>query len=259
MPGKHPRLGALILSLSWTTAYAAEPLSEVFAANREGNRAEAQVQREINALSDSRRALFEAYDGLSRELASLSAYNIQLQRMLDDQREQRQTRKSTLEKLADTRREVMPLLLAMVDWLEKLASADLPYRLEEHPQAIAELRRDLDRGDLDLGTRYERVLERYTQALADGRQVEVYSGTSPSNTEEIVDFLKIGRLALFYRSPDGQHGGAWDAARQQWVHLGGDEMPALARAMRTVRKETPPELLRLPLQAPTAAGQGATP
>lgn len=250
---------ALILWLYWIGANASDPLPVIIDANRQGNRAEAEVQREIDTLSDTRRALFEEYDTLSRQLASWSVYNAQLQRMLDDQDGQRQARELTLEELTETRREIVPLLLAMADWLEQLTLADLPFRMEERRQAVTGLRRALDRGDLDLGTRYDRLLEHYTQAMADGQRVEVYSGASPGNTEQVVDFLKVGRLALYYQSPDGRRSGFWDTARQQWVSLTKDENLALTRAMRIVRKETPPDLLRLPLRAPSAIGQEAAP
>lgn len=249
----------LILSLGWMMANAAEPLPNIIDANREGNRVEAEVQREIQTLSDARRALFEEYDALNRELASLSTNNTQLQRMLDDQDGQRRTRALTLEKLTETRREIVPLLLAMADWLEQLTRADLPYRVQERRQAVTELRQALDRGDLDLGTGYERLLDQYSQAMADGEQVEVYSDAAPANREQAVDYLQVGRLALFYQSPDGQHSGQWDVARQQWVKLDADQNRVLTRAMRIVRKETPPDLLHLPLPAATAIGAEAVP
>lgn len=255
MPRLYRGLAVLILPLCWITAHASEPLSTIIDINREGNQAEAEAQRQIDALSDTRRALFEEYDALGRELVSLSADNAQLQRMVDDQDDQRQAREQTLEKLTDTRREILPLLLAMVDWLEELARADLPVRVEERRHALVELQDSLDRGDLDLGARYERVLEHYAQAVADGQRVEVHSGALPGATAQVVDFLKVGRLALYYQSPDGQHSSYWDAARQQWVPLPEEENRELARALRVVRKEAPPDLLRLPLQAPSVIEQ----
>ena len=252
MPRSYRILPTLILWLCWTGAYASDPLPAIIDANREGNRSEADTQKTIDTLSDTRRVLFEEYDSLSRELASLSAHNAQLNRMLDDLDEQQRAGEQSLEKLSDTRREILPLLLAMMDWLEQLAQADLPFRVEQHRHELTELRRSLDRGDLDIGTRYQRVLEHYAQAVATGRRVEVHSGILPGGTSQVVDFLKVGRLALYYQSPDGKDSAYWDAARQQWQTLADDEGRSLANALRIVRKEAPPGLLHLPLPAASA-------
>jgi len=253
----HAYRGAIALALCLYSMmlYASDPLPKIIQTHREGNQAEVDVQREIDALSDRRRALFEEYDTLSRELNALSSNNAQLQRRLDDQGQQRQVREQALEELTKTRQEIEPLLLDMVGWLEQLAHADLPYRVQERQQAMVALQRDLDRGDLDLGARYERVLGHYSDAMARGREVDVDSGPSPDHPEHVVDFLKVGRLALYYQSPDGQRGGFWDAEGQQWDRLNKSENVALMRALRIVRQEMPPDLLRLPLQAPSAVEQ----
>lgn len=240
---------ALGLLFGSANAFATDLLPKIIDANRSGNSAEANTQRQIDALDDEQRQLFEEYDALSRELASLTSYNTHLQHMLDDQTIQRQKHLQTLENLAETRRQVLPLIIAMTDWLEQLAQAELPFHQEEHHQAIAELRQLLQRGDLDLGSRYQRVLDHYEHALTDGQRVETYTARL-GDTEQVVDFLKLGRLALYYQTTDSQHSAYWDATQQQWLALDAKYNDALTRAIRITRKEAAPGLLQLPLKAP---------
>lgn len=237
----------------WTGALASDPLPTVIEANQVGNKAEAEVQRQIDALSDAQRVLFEEYDDLSREQALLATHNAQLQRMVDDQNAQLRVHQQALADLADTRREILPLVLDMVDWLDELVGADRPFRVDERRRDLAELRRFLDRGDLDLGARYERVLEHYEQALSDGQRVEAYAGKLPGDEARVVEFLKVGRLALYYQTPGGQDSAYWNAAQQRWMTLGDDDRRSLARAIRIVRNEAPPGLLQLPLDLPSRA------
>lgn len=68
-----------------------------------------------------------------------------------------------------------------------------------------------------------------------------------------MDFLSIGRLALYYQTLDGRESGIWRNDRRQWQRLSGEGNEAIARGLRTARKLEPPQLMVLPLPGPKSS------
>ncbi|WP_036497944.1 DUF3450 family protein, partial [Nitrosococcus oceani] len=67
-----------------------------------------------------------------------------------------------------------------------------------------------------------------------------------------VDFLRVGRTALFFYTLDGKTSGRWNAHGQSWVVLPDHYRAAIAEGLLIARKQAPPDLLLLPIQAPEA-------
>jgi hypothetical protein len=64
-----------------------------------------------------------------------------------------------------------------------------------------------------------------------------------------VDLLRVGRVALFYRSLDGRQLGIWDTSQGGWETLPARWRQPLAKALRVARKQSAPDILTLPLPA----------
>ena len=62
-----------------------------------------------------------------------------------------------------------------------------------------------------------------------------------------VDVLRIGRLAMFWRSPDGSRIGTWDPAQAAWIELPGKYDRVVSRSMEMASRMRPTELVSLPL------------
>jgi hypothetical protein len=139
------------------------------------------------------------------------------------------------------------------------AVSDLKQRLESGPPFLLEERRDrLDRLEKLIGDpaasaaeKYRRVQEAYRVELDYARSVEAYRAVLKiGNDERLVDFLSIGRLALYYQTLDGHESGIWRNDLRRWQRLSGEENEAIARGLRTARKLEPPQLMVLPLPGP---------
>jgi hypothetical protein len=74
-----------------------------------------------------------------------------------------------------------------------------------------------------------------------------------NGTERLVDFLRVGRVALLYRTLDGSDSGYWDQGRRQWISMGDDYSRAVADGLRIARKEAAPALIDVPIPAPESA------
>ena len=68
-------------------------------------------------------------------------------------------------------------------------------------------------------------------------------------------FLRIGRLALLYITPDEKHLGFWNQSKRRWEPLGPEYRAAIKKGLRMARKQTTYDLLRIPVPAPAEAGK----
>ncbi len=112
----------------------------------------------------------------------------------------------------------------------------------------------MDDASISIAEKYRRVMEAYQVETDYGRTIEAYRGKlGQSGSERLVDFLRIGRVALLYRTLDGSDSGYWDQQRRQWVSTGARDSRAVAKGLRIARKELAPDLIDAPVPAPEAA------
>lgn len=232
-------------------APAQDPVKASIEVQSATDRAASRSQQHIDQLSDEARALLQEYRQVNRELESLREYDDHLERMVSAQAQTLAELDRQLEEVQVTHRGVMPLMSRMVDTLGQFIELDLPFLLEERRARQRGLQDLLDRPDATVAEKYRRVMEAWQVETDYGRSIEAYRGTLHSDgTERTVDFLRVGRIALLYRSLDGSKAGAWDPAGQAWQALPADYLPALKQGFRVARKQTAPELLILPVPAP---------
>jgi len=64
-----------------------------------------------------------------------------------------------------------------------------------------------------------------------------------------VNFLRVGRIALVYQTLDESLAGAWNQESRSWEPLDDRFRTAIRQGLRTARKQSAPDLIRLPLPA----------
>jgi len=83
-----------------------------------------------------------------------------------------------------------------------------------------------------------------------GRTIEAYRDTIEiDGRETTVDFLRFGRIALVYQSLDQTMSGVWDQKNRTWKVLDDSYRSAIRDGLRIARKQSAPDLIRLPLPA----------
>ena len=88
-----------------------------------------------------------------------------------------------------------------------------------------------------------------------GNTIEAYRADINLNgTTSSVDFLRLGRVALYYQRLDGSEAGFWNKETNSWETLSSDYRHAIREGLRIARKEAAPDLLTLPVPA-REAGQ----
>jgi hypothetical protein len=162
---------------------------------------------------------------------------------------------SQLDQIEVVGRSVMPLMLKMIDAYESLVKLDLPFLLDERKERVAELRKLMRRSDVTSAEKYRRIMEAYQIENEYGRTIEAYRSTLDlAGREATVDFLRFGRIALVYQTPDGTEAGVWNHETKSWEPLDPRYRGAIRDGLRIARKQSAPDLIRLPLPAAEDGG-----
>ncbi|MCI0507478.1 MAG: DUF3450 domain-containing protein, partial [Gammaproteobacteria bacterium] len=108
--------------------------------------------------------------------------------------------------------------------------------------------------DVATSEKYRRIMEAYQVEMEYGRTIEAYRDTLESNGEKrTVDFLRMGRVALFYQSLDEKETGMWDKSEHKWITLASDYRLAVSKGLGIARKQAAPDLLIVPVTVPEQA------
>lgn len=212
----------------------------------------AASQRRITQLAQQTSDLIAEYRGVIRETESLRTYNDQLQKVVSDQRAEVVSINQQLEGLEDTNRGVVPLMLEMIDALEQIVEADMPFRLEERRERVQRLRDMMDQADVTTSEKYRRIMEAYQGELEYGRTTEAYSEALPT-TGQTVEFLRIGRTLLVYQTSDQATTGWFNPTTRTYEELPDRYRLEVKEGLSIARNEKAPNLVVLPVPGPEAA------
>jgi hypothetical protein len=181
---------------------------------------------------------------------SLERYNDQLNEQVVSQQEEIASIESQLLEIETTNREVQPLMQQMVDTLQQFVALDVPFLLDERTERVAGLKSMMARADVTISEKYRRILEAYQIELDYGRSLDAYEGRLGTGADaRTVEFARLGRISLMYRTLDGSETGYWDANQKTWV-VDASYAEAVEEALRVARQDGAPELLTVPVPAP---------
>ncbi|MCK4840805.1 MAG: DUF3450 domain-containing protein [Methylococcales bacterium] len=199
--------------------------------------------------------MLEQYRSASHQIETLKTYNSHIKDLLTSQEQEKVSLTLQLKEIETTQREIVPLILRMLDSLEQFIALDLPFLPEERAERLTKLKKMIVRADVTNAEKFRRILEAYQVENDYGNTIEAYrADLTFSGVTSSVDFLRLGRVALYYQRFDGSESGYWNKEQKQWQVLSNDHRNAIRNGLRIARKETASDLLALPI--PTAeAGQ----
>tara|TARA_R110002049_G_scaffold66364_4_gene173263 strand:+ start:7741 stop:8511 length:771 start_codon:yes stop_codon:yes gene_type:complete len=215
------------------------------------NSSAAASQKKIDALSAETRALLEEYRRLQDGVEYQAAYTRELEGLEQAQRKQIEDLQRQIAQASVTRQRIVPLMRSMADALEKFVVLDLPFHHEERISGVLLLKRRLNEADLSVSAKFRLLLEAYQLEQGYGADIEAWRGPLEWQGEELsVEFLRIGRVALYFQSLDGVSSGYWSAEQAQWLPLASEFNREITQALRVARNQIAPQLLQLPMMAP---------
>ena len=192
--------------------------------------------------------MLSQYNGEVDRYEDLRTYNDNLRELLASQRAEKERLNAELAGIEIVRQEIVPLMVQMIDVLDSFVALDQPLLIDERTSRVESLRRNLTRSDVDLAERYRRIIEAYQIEAEYGQTIEAYEGPIVIDDRELtVDFLRVGRIGLYYLSLDRAEGGIWNPAEKRWTPLAENYLDDLDLAVRMARKQAPPNLMDLPM------------
>ena len=238
-------LAALLFSAGIQGADVKDSLNVVAATN---NSATAS-QETIDKLSRETRNLLEEYRKLLDGSEYQAAYTRELQELEEVQQLRLAELREQIEQARVTQQRIIPLMRSMADSLEKFVILDLPFHQEERIVAVLDLKARLRSPDISVSAKFRILLEAYQLEPDYGSNIETWRGPLQQDGEELsVQYLRVGRVALYYQSLDGSSSGYWEPQQQQWFPLEARYNRGLIQALRVAENITAPQLLNLPLR-----------
>ena len=210
------------------------------------NKAASTSQKRVTRLAQQTADLLAEYRAVVRETESLKIYNDNLEKVVMDQREEVVSINQQLSGLEATNRGIVPLMLEMIDTLDKIVESDMPFRLEERRARVVRLRDMMDQADVTASEKYRRVMEAYQGEMEYGRTTEAYAEALPS-TGQTVDFLRIGRTLLIYQSSDQLTTGWFNPTTRKYEDLPDRYRLEVKEGLAIARNEKAPNLVMLPV------------
>ena len=233
---------------------AEEAVADAIAEQTQADVAAAQSQTRIDELDDATSRNLAAYRVAMQRLDSLTIYNDQLSRLITSQQGEIGSIERQTNEIEAIETGALPLMIDMIDALDELLGADVPFLLGEREARVGRLRELIDRADVTAGEKFRRVMEAYLVEVEFGRTIEAYRGElQRDGAVRTVDFLRMGRVGLYYQTLDGAETGRWNPSSRQWETLDDAARRPVQTGLRIARKQAPPELLTLPVNAPGAS------
>jgi len=243
--------GALVGTVATVQASTLDSILEVGEAKNDAAR---KSQVKIDRLADETRDLLNDYKTVNKQIDGLKVYNERLQKQINNQIARIADIDESIDQVTIIQRQMTPLVIRMIDGLEKFVELDVPFHMDERRKRIAFLRAGLDRSDLSVAEKFRQVLEAYKIENEYGRKLDAYKGSVDiDGVERDVNFFRVGRVALLYQTTDTEVSGAWDQDAREWVSLDrGEYRNAIMKGLRIARKEASIDLMNLPVATPEA-------
>lgn len=242
------RYSALALALG-SSLVVADTLDQALSESAEHSQAAQASQHTIENLDDSTLQMLDGYRTAIVQSANLARYNQQMRELVEAQNKELTGYEQQLKDLEQTEASVAPQMQRMLDVLAEFIAADVPFLPHERRDRLESLQELLPRADVSLAEKYRRILEAYQIESDYGYTLEAWRDNLQRDGKTLsVDFLRIGRVMLYYQTPDGQETGWWNPQAKQWQVLDGSERRPVTYAIAVARQQKPADWLQLPVK-----------
>ncbi len=221
-----------------------------------------RIERPVNNAIDIRQKSQAEQEQWHREkqektsvYESLEAENIQLkerQKRLEQSRkallDRIEAKKLQLDQIEQIAEQISPCLLEVFGRLDSFFKKDMPFLKEERTRRIVNLEQVLADPDITVSEKTRKIMEALLVEAEYGQTIEVTRGSVDiAGKATLVDIFRFGRIALFYRTLDGQDCGFFNVADNSWQPLSGSYTEAIGAVIEIGAKRRPAELLSLPI------------
>jgi len=228
--------------------HATSELDNIIGSKQQSQVQARRTQGNIAELDEKTSETVAEYRALLRENAVLTTYTSQLEKQVAQQQQLLISLEDNMASVRETRMELTPLMQQMVQVLTLFVEQDIPFLWQERQLRLAELNRLLDNPNISVADKYRRILEAYQIETEYGDTIETWQAQLPlSDADKTVQLIRVGRVALYYLTPDHNNAGYWDNGSRTWLELPTTWLPKVKQAYDVADNKTVPTLLALPL------------
>ena len=138
-------------------------------------------------------------------------------------------------------------MLEMLKSLNVLLEADAPFLLDERKTRLVNIQKAYERSNITNAEKYRIILEAFKIEYGYANTIESYKDLKDNKT---YDFLRIGRVGLYYQSLNSKEYGYWDKPNNNWVEI--EDLTAqynIRKAIRIAKKYSSVGFLNLPFSS----------
>jgi len=243
-------LGTAVAAASLAmVAPAAAQLSTAISTSQQTASETAQSQARINQLDDETAQLLQDYKAALKQLEQLERYNSTLRTQIASQEAEVEELTVQIAAISGLQRTVAPLMEDMVASLAAFVEADAPFLVSDRANRVARAQAALTNPERSPAQRYRQIIEAFQIENEFGRTIEAYESEIDG---KLVDVLRIGRVALVYKTKDDSELKIYDRTSGGWIDLPQSYLADVKVGMRMANEQIPPNLLPIPVITPSA-------
>ncbi len=247
-------LGSAAVMLAMICAPAQAQFKPAIDTSQQTQRDTARSQQRIDQLDDQTAALLNDYRANVKQLDAARRYNASLNRNIDAQNSEIERLREDIDNVEGLQRAMQPLMEDMVARFGDLVNADLPFMIGDRGARAARLSTILDNPSMSAAQRYRLIVEAYQIENEYGRTIGFYEGTIGDGEDALTgEFLRIGRIALMFKTPDDSELKIYDASAGDFVDLNRSYLQDVKFGLRMAKEQTAPDIFFVPVKPPVSA------
>lgn len=242
-------VAAVLIAGMAMPAVAQGQLRQALDTGEQATRKAEQVQDQINQLDDQRSDMVSEFRTLLQRTQAAQLYARQQEKVVESQRRELESLTEQLGRVDEITAQTTPMLIDMIDDLERFVQADLPFRLNDRTESINALRTAMENPQVPIVEQYRLIIEAYKREMEYGRTIQTWPEEIAVEGVEapvMVDMFLYGRVALVYLSPDNKYAARYDRASKAWVPVPGKFKEDIAQAIKVAKGTTTPSVLYAP-------------
>jgi len=253
MHKKFALLGSAIV-VAWSASVpATAQFREALDVSRQTARDGARSQQTVERLDQQATELLTEYRANVKQLDLLTRFNDSQRAEVENQLSQIAGLEQDIANVEGLEQAVVPLIGDMLAQLKTIVAADIPFLLEERQARLDRLDNIMADATQTAASRFRLIIEAYQIENEYGRTIQAYDNVVTNGGEELtVEFLRIGRIALIYKSADDSILRIFNSETGNFEDLDKSFLDDVRLALRMAKEQTPPGLLQIPVGAPKA-------
>lgn len=204
-------------------------------------------QQKIDKNEDIRETLLNEYKYTNSSIKSTKTYNEQLRKIIKSQEEEIASLDQQIIDIEQTQKNIFPLMINMIKSLETLVNQDTPFLLTERLDRVKRLESTLNKADIQTHEKYRIILEAFKIEYDYAKTIEAYQDKINDKT---YNFLRLGRVALYYQSLDLKDYGYYNKETKSWDLIKDSVSKSnIRKAIKIAKKQQNVDFLNLPFLA----------